>query len=120
MAAKLWARVRHTGAHNLRRGAWYPVVNDSNPSMVILDVSKHNVPVPRDSVDLAEKKPERWSVVRWDPSKPLPRRIGQENLPLTYAVCPFCRARGDVLEGQKDLVCLECKMKAEVDWVDTC
>ena len=120
MPPKIWARVRQTGAHGLRRGAWYPVVNDLGPSIVILDVSKRNVPVPRESVDLAEQRPDQWSVVRWDSSKPIPRRISQEHLPLTYAVCPFCRARAYVVDGQEDLECPECKKKSRVDCENAC
>ena len=110
-----------SGAHNLRRGAWYPVVNDSNPRLVILDVSKRNVPIPRDSVDLADGKPEKWSVVRFDPSKPVPPRISQQSLPLTYAVCPFCRARSVELDDHTaSLRCEECGREAAVDWDNPC
>jgi hypothetical protein len=120
MPSRKWARVKLSGAHNLRRGAWYPVVNDSNPKIVILDVLKNNVPVPRDSLDLADEKPDRWSIVRFDPSKPIPPRISQQSLPLTYAVCPHCRARAELTDGQHDLTCPECNRKSAVDWLNTC
>ena len=120
MPSHRWARVKLSGAHNLRRGAWYAIVNDSSASIVILDVSKHNVPVPRDSLHLADQKPELWSVVKFDPAMPIPPRISQQHLPLTYAVCPHCRARQDVQEGVPYLVCLECKRKGDVDWESAC
>ncbi len=120
MPSHKWARVKLSGAHNLRRGAWYPIVNDSSPTIVILDVSKNNVPVPRASLHLANEKPERWSVVKFDPSRPLPPRINQQNLPLTYAVCPNCRAREVIVEGQESVVCSECKKESDVDWVNAC
>ena len=49
---KLWARVRQTGAHGLRRGAWYAVVNDSKPTIVFLDVHRKNVAMDRTLLDL--------------------------------------------------------------------
>lgn len=121
MGPKKWARVKLSGAHNLRRGAWYPVVNDSSAKIVVLDVAKRNVPVPRESVELAEEKPEKWSVVKFNASKPLPARISQENLPLTYAVCPYCRARSvEVFDGTASLKCDECGKEAPVDWDNPC
>src|SRR5579872_7293336 len=119
MPARKWARVLKSGAHGLRRGAWYPVVNDASPSIVILDVNKNNVPVDRSSVGLSDEKPEKWSVVKWDPAAPIPRRISQQNLPLTYGVCPQCRARAE-LGNQNVMECPECKKKSDVDWVNTC
>jgi hypothetical protein len=121
MGPKKWARVKLSGAHNLRRGAWYPVVNDSSAKIVVLDVAKRNVPVPRESVELADAKPEAWSVVKFNPDKPLPARISQENLPLTYAVCPFCRARSVEVDGGTPMLkCDECGKEAPVDWDNPC
>ena len=119
--AKKWARVKLSGAHNLRRGAWYPVVNDNNARLVVLDVAKRNVPVPRESVELADGRPTKWSVVKFNTNKPIPARISQENLPMTYAVCPFCRARSvEVFDGTAMLKCDECGKEAEVDWDHPC
>lgn len=116
-----WARVKLSGAHNLRRGAWYPVVNDNNAKLVVLDVAKRNVPVPRESVELAEEKPTRWSVVKFNTDKPIPARISHEKLPLTYAVCPHCRARSvEVSDATTTLTCDECGKESEVDWDNPC
>jgi len=120
MPQRKWARIRLVGAHNLRRGAWYPVVNDSNSSFVILDVSKHNVPVSRESVELSEVKPVLWSIVKFDPSKPIPPRISQQQLPLTYAVCPICRARARVEDDQPEITCVDCNTRSKVDWSSPC
>jgi hypothetical protein len=96
------------------------VVNDISTSIVILDVNKNNVPVERATVELADLRPEKWSVVKWDPAGPIPRRISHENLPLTYGVCPQCRARAELHNSHSSLQCPECKQKSEVDWVNTC
>lgn len=118
---KKWARVKLSGAHNLRRGAWYPVVNDNSAKLVVLDVAKRNVPVPRESVELADHKPTRWSLVKFNIGKPIPPRISQEKLPLTYAVCPHCRARSvEVVEGTPTLKCDECERVSEIDWHNPC
>jgi hypothetical protein len=94
-------------------------VNEAG-SIVILDVSKKNVPVDRASVEVAERQPEKWSVVKWDPAGPIPRRISHENLPLTYGVCPNCRARAELQDHHNTMECPQCKLKSEVDWVNTC
>ncbi len=120
MPTHKWARVKLAGAHNLRRGAWYPIVNDSNPKIVILDVSKNNVPVAREALFLADERPTKWSVVKFDPAKPVPPRISQQRLPLTYAVCPNCRERSPVEEEQTQLLCAECNRYADVDWENLC
>jgi hypothetical protein len=119
MASHRWARVLESGAHGLRRGAWYPIVNDSRPEIVILDVNKNNVPVDRASLELADAKPGKWSVVKWNPAG-VPRRISQAKLPMTYGVCPHCRARAEIPERETKLDCPECKKTSEVDWVNTC
>jgi hypothetical protein len=120
MPSRKWARVKLAGAHNLRRGAWYPIVNDSSANIVILDVAKNNVPVPRESLDLADEKPSRWSVVRFDPAKPIPARISQQKLPLTYIVCPHCRERSPVLDSDREVGCGECNRTSEIDWDHPC
>ena len=61
---KRWARVRRTGAHGLRRGAWYAVVNDSKPTIVFLDVHRRNVAMDRTLLDVRDDPPSMWSVVR--------------------------------------------------------
>ena len=120
MPTRKWARVLESGAHGLRRGAWYPVVNDTNSAIVVLDVAKKNVPVDRATLELADEKPDKWSVVKWDPAKPMPRRISQQNLPLTYAVCANCRARAELRTTGATLECPECKKTSDVDWVNPC
>jgi len=121
MPPRKWARVLQSGAHGLRRGAWYQVVNDSSPSMVILDVSKKNVPVDRNSLEIADGKPVDFSVVKWHPGKPLPHRMSEKNLPRIYAVCPSCRSRTDQLAaGTQTIKCVECGHEAAGDWEKAC
>jgi hypothetical protein len=115
-----WARVRPPGAHYLRRGAWYPVVNDSATSLVVLDVARRNVAVSRGSVELRRDVPDTFSVVIRSPEDPKPGRINGKYLGLTYAVCPRTRARVG-FEGRPDtLECPVCGGSHAVDWEVIC
>ena len=110
---KGWARVGPSGAHTLRRGAWYPVVRISSSSIVVLDVNRHNVPVDRRFLELSDHRPERWTIVRCDAS--VLRRVGRI-FPLTYGVCPACRHRQG-FEGRPEKVeCGRCHQTAGVGW----
>ncbi len=116
-----WARARGAGAHGLRRGAWYLVVNDSQPSVVLLNVRKTNVPVPRTMLDISEEKPSMWSVVRWQESQRGARRASEQDLGLTYAVCPSCGERGAIEPPQTaQLTCAHCHGTFTVDWERPC
>ncbi len=93
MAAKKWARVKRSGAHGLRRGAWYPVVNDTKPELVFVDVNRRNMPVARELVELAEDAPECWSVVMWQEHENGLERASDSDSGTEYGVCPSCRGR---------------------------
>ena len=121
MPSPTWARVKRGGAHGLRRGAWYRVVNDANPRILVLDVNKKTVPVPREMLDLSQTPPERWSVVRWQGSESGALRVSDAALGLTYAVCPSCRSRAAIDPADADrLRCGECGGEFVVDWERVC
>ena len=118
LQVKGWARVGPAGAHTLRRGAWYPVVRISSSNIVVLDVNRHNVPVDRRFLEIRYHPPERWSIVRCTPRDI--ERVGR-TFPLTYAVCPFCRARSvEVFDDTLALTCPDCGREAPVDWENPC
>lgn len=117
----LWARVKRLGTHGLRRGAWYQVVNRSKPEMLIVDVAKRNVPVPRDAVDISDARPNTWSVVMWRDQDPGLRRVSDRGFPLTYIVCPACRGRAEVPTGEPvSMPCPSCGGDFEFDWEHPC
>ena len=120
MTAKKWARVKQDGAHGLRRGAWYPVVNDKKHDLVIVDVNKKNVPVSRILVDLTDDAPSRWSVVAWDAADRGSQRASESRFGLVYGVCPDCRARVSLEEGTDGATCPECGGEFAVDWDHLC
>src|SRR2546430_14569352 len=90
LQVKGWARVGPSGAHTLRRGAWYPVVRISSSNIVVLDVNRHNVPGDRRFLEIRYHPPERWTIVRCEPR--VIERLGRI-FPLAGAVCPAWRHR---------------------------
>lgn len=117
LGPKQWARVKQSGAHGLRRGAWYAVVNNAKPDLVILDVHKHNVPVPRGLVEVSDAKPSRWSVVQWQETDRGAQRVSESELGMIYAVCPACRARAPIEpDDAQAMKCPECGRRFEMDW----
>jgi hypothetical protein len=120
VAAKLWARVRLAGAHGLRRGAWYPVVNDKQATIVFLDVNKRNVAVDRSLLEFAEGRPTRWSIVTRGGGEHGTRRASAANLNPVYGVCPQCRTRANIKQGVSAARCPVCAGEFEVDWQHPC
>lgn len=110
---KGWARVGPTGAHTLRRGAWYPVVRISSSHIVVLDVNRRNVPVDRRFLEIRYHAPEQWSVVHIAPSTA--QRV-RRDFPLTYGVCPTCRNRQGLDPRLVELSCERCHQTAAVAW----
>ena len=58
-----WARCLDNVADVLRRGAWYPIVDESDDDKVILEVRKKPVRVSRVDVTVRDTPPDHWSVV---------------------------------------------------------
>ena len=61
--ARGWARAKRAGAHIMRLGAWYPIVDESKSVLVILNIGGRNAPIPRDLLEITHKEPQRFSVV---------------------------------------------------------
>ncbi len=116
---KRWARVSEAEAHGLRRGAWYPVINDDK-ALVVLDVQKKHRPVSREYLEFRDGPPNRWSVVRRDPSEPPAKRASGADLQATYGVCPRCYERTNLIDGEEELKCPSCGEESEVDWSNPC
>ncbi|MBI2071747.1 MAG: hypothetical protein HYT81_01715 [Gemmatimonadetes bacterium] len=116
-----WARAKGAGAHGLRRGAWYLVVNDAQPGVVFLDVRKNNVPVPRAMLEVVAEKPGKWSVVKWQETQRGARRASEQHLGLIYGVCPSCSERGKIEPPDAaQLTCEHCRGTFPVDWDHPC
>ncbi len=117
MMTRKWARAKQAGAHGLRRGAWYPVVNDTGDEVVVLDIGKKNVPVSRSMVVLADGKPDEWCVVQWEESHRGMERASDERFGLTYVVCPGCRGRAHAEPPNvARMICSDCGGDFAIDW----
>jgi len=116
-----WARCLDNVADVLRRGAWYPIVDETDDGKVVIEVRKKPVRVSRIDLDVRESPPDRWSiVVRTGLLRPtLGGREGEE-ITTTYAVCPHCHERQDFNGKPDSLNCLRCKTESKVDWSETC
>jgi hypothetical protein len=115
-----WARCLDNVADVLRRGAWYPIVDEAGDK-VVLEVRKKPVRISRIDVAVRDTPPDQWSVVvRTGLLRPtLGSREGEE-VTTTYAVCPNCHERQDFGGRPATLRCTRCKKEAKVDWSETC
>lgn len=115
-----WARVKKAGAHGMRRGAWYAVLNENKSNIVVLDVSKKAVPIDRTMLDFTMQKPHKWSVVHLDPQKDAAELAGEAGLGSLYGVCPNCAGRANLKKEDTQLTCPVCQLLFEIDWSMTC
>src|SRR2546427_8833037 len=83
-----WARCADNVADILRRGAWYPIVEESADGYVVVDVRQQRVRLSRSDVEVRTEPPDHWSIVtRTGVLRPTLGGKGMEVV-TTYAVCP--------------------------------
>jgi len=58
-----WARCLDNVADVLRRGAWYPILEETPDGKVVIEVRQKPVRLSRVDVRVREVPPDRWSVV---------------------------------------------------------
>src|SRR3990170_4752772 len=63
MGARGWARCTNDVADVLRRGAWYPIVEEGDDDQVVLDVRGRSVRFSRADLTLRSAPPDTWSIV---------------------------------------------------------
>jgi DNA-directed RNA polymerase subunit RPC12/RpoP len=116
-----WARCLDNVADVLRRGAWYPILEETSDGKVVIEVRKRPVRVSRIDVAVRDVPPDRWSiVVRTGVLRPTLGGREGEDLTTTYAVCPHCQERQDFTGKPDNLKCARCKRESKVDWSETC
>ncbi len=103
-----WARVKPAGAHIMRLGAWYQIVDERKPSLIVLDIAGRNVPVRRDLVELIREPPQRFSVVHRSVDDRNPARGTPDDVGATYAVCPSSGTRVPLNRHPVHLECPSC------------
>lgn len=106
-----WGRLQLDVNCQLRRGAWYRVIEVAGLRAVV-DVNRTPMPVPRYLLEVVSTPPKRWTVV------PTPRQAVGVPGALTprYAVCPSCRERVPLAPRARTLACQRCRGAFEVAW----
>jgi hypothetical protein len=116
-----WARVKPPGAYSLRRGAWYPVLeNNGDGSEVVLDLSHRIVVIPCRNLQIRGDHPTCFSVVIKRPEDPNPARGTAQDLGLEYAVCPLSHTRVRLSGHPEFLECPKCGYEFPVAWDEHC
>lgn len=120
MSALGWARCLDSVADVLRRGAWYPIVDQTPDDHVVVEVRSRRVRISRNDVRVRGDAPDQWSVVvRTGLLRPTLGK-SRTSLHTTYAVCPRCHDRQE-FKGTPDVLdCARCGLSAPVDWSETC
>jgi hypothetical protein len=120
MAARGWARCLDSVADVLRRGAWYPIVDETDDGHVVVDVRSRHVRLSRNDLRIRREEPDRWSiVVRTGVLRPT-LGVQRKSVHSTYAVCPRCRERQEFTGKPEELTCAKCGATTPVDWSETC
>ena len=106
-----WARLQVDGPSHLRRGAWYRILKLTSTEAT-LNVKGNPVAVPRSQLQLSVEPALRWTVV------PAPR--GSRRFPSSwgssYAVCPNCRDRAQLVDHPPSMRCHRCNGLFDVAW----
>jgi hypothetical protein len=115
-----WARCSESVADILRRGAWYPIVEESPDRHVVIEVRDQRVRLDRADVKVRSDPPDHWSiVVRPGVLRPALGGKGMEMV-TTYAVCPPCHYRQNFADKPDTMRCEHCGAISPVDWSETC
>ena len=115
-----WARCTDSVADALRRGAWYPIIEESPDGHVLVDVRGQRIRLRALDLRIRRLPPDRWSVVvRTGLLRPTLGGRGRDVI-TTYAVCPYCHQREDFDGRPAQLTCPRCGATAPVDWSETC
>ena len=108
-----WATGAPGKADVLRRGAWYPVVEQTAIEAVV-EVDEIQLRVRRDEIRFRADRPTEWSVVtRTGVMRPT---LAGPKMVTTYAVCPDCTGRQEFEGHPETLMCVRCRRAAKVDW----
>src|SRR2546430_10823690 len=110
-----WARCADNVADILRRGAWYPIVEESADGHVVVEVRQQRVRLSRTDVTIRKEVPDHWSVVvRTGVLRPTMGGRGSD------VVTTRSEEHTSELQSQSNLVCrllLEKKKKPTSSWM---
>lgn len=112
MADVQWARLRVETRCNLRKGAWYRVVEASN-EQVLVNVNGKPQAISREWVEVQNGRPKRWTVVRSGAPARALSPVSREG----YVVCPCCGHRAPMpAKTTVSLRCPRCSDASEIAW----
>ena len=119
--AQVWSAAKPAASRNLRKGAWYPILKNSAPAKVILDIGGRPAVVPRSLLRVrpGPVRPDSFGVVcrtRDDLDK---APATHQKLGRVYAVCPECRARQSLYSQEATAECGQCGFQGQVAWWDS-
>jgi hypothetical protein len=109
--AMLFARLQADVPLQIRRGAWYRVL-DLTDLQAVIEVNRRPVGVLRAWLEIRQHPPLRWSVVQGAERS----RKGPPQLRGIYGVCPGCRTRVPLPKRVEALECRKCRQEFVVDW----
>ncbi len=112
MAPLLFARLKADVELEMRRGAWYRVL-EHDDLQAVLDVNHQRVGVLKAWLEIQPRPPLQWSIVSSPPgSRKVPRELGQ-----AYVVCPNCRGRSPLPKRGNTLQCRRCREEFELETI---
>ena len=113
---KGWATGAPGTGDILRRGAWYPIVEEVGDELVI-EVDTRPLQLPRARLIVRTERPDQWSVVvRTGVMRPT---LSGVKVSARYAVCPDCTARQEFEGRPESMMCTRCRRASKVDWSTT-
>ena len=120
MTNRGWARCTDNVADVLRRGAWYPIVEETPDGQVVVQVRAKRVRLTRADIRVRQEPPDKWSVVvRTGVLRPTLGGKGSEVV-TTYGVCSECQERQEFNGKPQTMQCSRCGHRAAVDWSEIC
>ena len=117
--ARVWPTAHPRDTRVLRQGVWYPVLDESQASAVVLDVLNRQVKAPRRLFEIRDRQPNRFTVVCRPRGAANPAQGTRDDLGRTYAVCPTCGQRVRLTGEPTLIVCPRCEHRGEVAWWET-
>ncbi len=119
--ARVWPTVGRPSRRILRRGAWYPILQDGETDRVVIDVAGRETTVPRRLLELRALQPEPrlFAIVHRLSEEERSGGEHDDGLGSRYAVCPRCQTRRAILARPKKITCPGCGLHSEIAWWET-
>src|SRR5262245_41670722 len=114
--ARVYAAVTRSDCRSLRHGTWYPVIANNLADRVSLRVGSEHVDVPRNLLEIRDRRPVHFSVVTRVSAA---GRIEAHHAGKHYLVCPDCDHRNAFFGQPSEMTCKHCGYRGEIAWWDS-